>query len=74
LPKKVNDLQSQLNEQKKLNYSIIETNQRLLFDYYKKDAVNDLREKGFRVHSQFEEDGLLLYVFSKIGFKTKNRG
>jgi len=71
LPKQVNELQAQLSEQKKLNYSNVETNQRLLFEHYKSDATNDLSGKGFRVHSQFEEDGLLLYIFSKIGFKTR---
>jgi hypothetical protein len=31
-------------------------------------ALNDF---GFRVYSQFEEDGLLLYIFAAIGFQTK---
>lgn len=30
-----------------------------------------LNETGFRVYSQFEEDGLLLYIFSVIGFRSK---
>jgi hypothetical protein len=28
-------------------------------------------ETGFRVYSQFEEDGLLLYIFAVIGFQSK---
>jgi hypothetical protein len=28
-------------------------------------------DAGFRVYSQFEEDGIILYVLSMIGFKTK---
>jgi len=30
-----------------------------------------LNNTGFRVYSQFEEDGLLLYIFSLIGFESK---
>ena len=30
-----------------------------------------LREVGFRVHSEFEEDGILLYIFSIIGTTNK---
>jgi hypothetical protein len=29
-----------------------------------------VNETGFRVYSEFEEDGMLLYIFSVIGFKT----
>lgn len=36
--------------------------------YKQSDSIAD---KGFRVNSQFEEDGLLLYVFSKIGFTNR---
>jgi hypothetical protein len=30
-----------------------------------------IRDAGFRVYSQFEEDGIILYVLSIIGFKTR---
>jgi hypothetical protein len=30
-----------------------------------------IKDAGFRVYSQFEEDGIILYVLSMIGFKTK---
>jgi hypothetical protein len=30
-----------------------------------------IRDAGFRVYSQFEEDGIILYIFSMIGFKTR---
>ena len=35
------------------------------------NSIPSINEAGFRVYSQFEEDGLLLYVFSIIGFKSK---
>jgi hypothetical protein len=31
----------------------------------------NIRDAGFRVYSQFEEDGIILYVLSMIGFKTR---
>jgi hypothetical protein len=31
----------------------------------------NIRDAGFRVYSQSEEDGIILYVLSMIGFKTK---
>jgi hypothetical protein len=30
-----------------------------------------IRDAGFRVYSQFDEDGIILYVLSMIGFKTR---
>ena len=30
-----------------------------------------IRDAGFRVYSEFEEDGIILYVLSMIGFKTR---
>jgi hypothetical protein len=34
-------------------------------------ALPDLSDVGFRVYSQFEEDGQLLFILSVIGFKTR---
>ena len=31
----------------------------------------NLRDSGFRIYSQFEEDGMILYVLAMIGLKTK---
>jgi hypothetical protein len=31
----------------------------------------NIRDAGFRVYSQFEEDGIILYVLTMIGFKTR---
>jgi len=31
----------------------------------------NIRDAGFRAYSQFEEDGIILYVLSMIGFKTR---
>jgi hypothetical protein len=49
--------------------------QRQLFHYYRdclrKNEVPPLTETGFRVFSQFEEDGKLLFLFSIIGMENK---
>ena len=49
--------------------------QRQLFHFYafNKDAANlpKINDAGFRVFSQFEEDGKILYIFSIIGMGTK---
>lgn len=49
--------------------------QRYLFHYYrdcaKRKEVPDLKDAGFRVFSQFEEDGKLLMIFSVIGMDKK---
>lgn len=37
----------------------------------KTNELPKLRETGFRVYSQFEEDGMLLYIFSLIGMTDK---
>jgi len=46
-----------------------------LYNFYKKSLAEgfrfDLTEVGYRVYSQFEEDGLLAYIFAGIG--TTNR-
>lgn len=49
---------------------------RLLFNYYQEQARegNNLRigDTGLRVFSQFEEDGILMYIFATIGTTTKS--
>lgn len=50
--------------------------QRSLYFYYrdkllKGDKLPDWRDTGFRVFSQSDEDGLLLYIFSLIGFSNR---
>jgi hypothetical protein len=62
-------LPREINQLKFLLYSVVEMNQKLILEAYKKSDSFD--NKGFRVNSQFEEDGLLLYVFSKIGFSNR---
>ena len=70
-------IKDQLNTLSRLTMSQIEINQRALVvkynELYKKDKalLPALADTGFRVHSQFEEDGLLLYIFSIIGTRTK---
>lgn len=72
LPRELKDVKSQLREVRKLQYSSIALQQKLLLENWKKeDGLVTLSDKGFRVHSQFEEDGLLLYIFSKIGFTNR---
>jgi hypothetical protein len=64
IPKQINELKKQINELRKLNYSLVELNQKLIFEYYKNAPnADNLSDKGFRIHSQFEEDGLLLFIF-----------
>ncbi len=45
--------------------------QRLLFNFYQEAVARgvrwSLRDVGFRTFSQFEEDGILLYLFAAIG-------
>lgn len=49
--------------------------QRQLFKQYQEDINNgrlwDISETGFRNYSQFEEDGILLYIFAAIGAENK---
>jgi hypothetical protein len=53
----------------------VQITQRQLFHYYKDCVVNKslppLSETGFRVFSQFEEDGKLMFIFSVLGMKQK---
>lgn len=54
---------------------LIQIKERELFHYYhdlaKKNELIPVSETGFRVFSQDEEDGKLLYVFSIIGMENK---
>ena len=53
----------------------MQINQRQLFLSYREKAseknVPTLTETGFRIFSQFEEDGMLLFIFSVIGMNKK---
>jgi hypothetical protein len=46
-------------------------NQYKLFKLQSAAPYQNISEAGFRVYSQFEEDGIILYVLSMIGLKTK---
>lgn len=53
----------------------VKINQRMLFNFYQY-AIGQghrfpLTNTGFRVFSQFEEDGILLYIFAAIGVEHK---
>ena len=56
-------------------YPSTQISQRRLYHYYsdckKNGNIPSLKETGFRVFSQFEEDGKLLYIFSMIGMTNK---
>jgi hypothetical protein len=53
----------------------VQISQRSLFHHYqelaKKNELPALSDTGFRVFSQFEEDGKLLFIFSVIGMNTR---
>src|SRR5690554_1881987 len=53
----------------------VQISQRQLYlQYRKKQATGELpplSETGFRVFSQFEEDGKLLFIFSVLGMTNK---
>ena len=46
-------------------------NQYLSFKMNGVAPYSDIRDAGFRAYSEFEEDGIILYVLSMIGFKTR---
>jgi len=54
---------------------IVQIQQRKMLHYYqdciKSNKLPKLSDTGFRVFSQFEEDGKLLYIFSVIGMENK---
>ncbi len=65
---------SQTNLQAK-NSPQVKISQRMLLNFYQY-AINQgyqfpLTETGYRVYSQFEEDGILLYIFAAIGAECK---
>jgi len=78
LGKAINLVSSQLNLQANLqakNSPQVKINQRMLFNFYRHSTSQGYRfplsDAGFRVYSQFEEDGILLYIFAAIGVEHK---
>jgi hypothetical protein len=55
------------------NSAQVKINQRMLYNFYSYAITQgkrfQLTETGFRVYSQFEEDGILMYIFSVIGIE-----
>ncbi|MDP3028834.1 MAG: hypothetical protein Q8O04_04965 [Deltaproteobacteria bacterium] len=74
LGKAINLVSSQFNLQEK-NSPQVKINQRMLFNFYRYSIGQGYRcplsDTGFRVYSQFEEDGILLYIFAAIGIEHK---
>ncbi len=54
---------------------VLQITQRQLFHYYqectRKKQVPKLSETGYRIFSQYEEDGKLLFIFAVIGIKNE---
>jgi hypothetical protein len=84
LIKKIPGLYSLYLQIKKLNTlqrvdieSLNQQLQQVLFNQHQlnlqlgKKIYGDISQAGFRCYSQFEEDGILLYILSIIGMKTK---
>jgi hypothetical protein len=46
-------------------------NQYMMFKIQSHRPYEKIAEAGFRAYSQFEEDGIILYILSMIGFKTR---
>ena len=74
LGKAINLVSSQFNLQAK-NSPQVKINQRILFNFYRYSIGQGYRfrlsDTGFRVYSQLEEDGILLYIFAAIGVEHK---
>jgi len=74
LGKVTNIIASQFSLQSK-NSPQVKINQRMLFNFYSYSISQGFRyplsDTGFRVYSQFEEDGILLYIFAAIGIEHK---
>jgi len=55
------------------NSPAVKINQRNLYNFYRHAISTGFRcplaDTGFRVYSQFEEDGILLYIFAAIGIE-----
>jgi hypothetical protein len=65
---------SQLDLQAK-NSAQVKISQRMMFNFYRYALSQGhrfpLSDTGFRVFSQFEEDGILLFIFAAIGVEHK---
>ena len=71
LPSKIGFIESKIYElESKSSSQEIQTLLKLKYKEYLKDSPEQLPkfdEVGFKAYSQFEEDGILLYIFSLIG-------
>jgi hypothetical protein len=74
IDKVISRISSALNIQAK-NSPQVKISQRMLFNFYQYTISQGYRfslsDTGFRVYSQFEEDGILLYIFAAIGTEHK---
>ncbi len=73
LYKLFNDRKPNIVDVESLNQQL----QNIIINQYQNNAKqgqklhNDISDAGFRCYSQFEEDGIILYVLTMIGMKTK---
>lgn len=72
---KATRLTSYPSELREKNSPLVKINQRMLFNFYRYSIRQGyccpLSDTGFRIYSQFEEDGILLYIFAAIGMEHR---
>lgn len=62
---------TELNSNSQIDQALIINQYALMKKIMTPEEMPSLKDVGFRMHSQFEEDGMLLYIFSIIGAPTK---
>ena len=61
----------ELHSSNQIHQALIVNQYTLMKKLMSPDEMPSLKDVGFRQHSQFEEDGMLLYIFSVIGASNK---
>tara|TARA_B110000008_G_C16861810_1_gene521070 strand:- start:173 stop:472 length:300 start_codon:yes stop_codon:yes gene_type:complete len=62
---------TELNSNTKIHQAMIVNQYALMKRLMTPQEMPSIQDVGFRLHSQFEEDGMLLYIFSVIGTSNK---
>ena len=63
---------NELNSNSQIHQTMIVNQYTLMKKLMTPQEMPSLKDVGFRLHSQFEEDGMLLYIFSVIGSSNKS--